>query len=702
MTLPGTQQNAVGFTGYDTIAGPERRTNRGYGQNINNIVRQPHMTSLEMTGSGGSMQLSVFEEEVSYTAAWENLASLHSDFYSDGKLSGKSRSSSPKTGETVDGALAAGFTLRPNEEKVVTFVLSWHFPGGTFGRSQSSFYNAYRFPTEENRIWYFPEAGSHYENWWSNAADVGSYVYENFDYLDSTTRLYYETLFSSTIPRYLPGRISSNICVLKSPTTFWTKDGYFGIWESTSSLQEWFGNVKHVIHYAQGHARLFPELGRILRNIDLDSQTSRGLLPARDGQILNAMDGHFGTILGVYREHLLSDNNDFLTAAWPRTQRAMDYAISEYDSDQDGMLSGGYHNTLDTNVSGTSPWVGTLYLAALKACEKMATITGDPESAAKYNRIWTLGKENQNKQLWNDSLGYYIEQTENLPNTRVMGQAVSIDMLLGQWWANQLDLGQIYPIDRTIAGLEKIFSTNRITDPGEGYYPSFRDFLGTGDTGWMMAVFPDKVPDNRIRYYNEVMSGFEYAAATAMLQYGMLDEGLAMIRAISERYDGRLRAEGEVHMANSSTVNGTGSPFGEDECGKFYVRPLSSWSALLALQGFIYNGPEQTIGFNPVWKPDNHASFFTTSAAWGLYSQIQTDASQVSEIDVKFGTARIKEITLGVPDQAIAKNISVKLGDREQNIEFSEQVGNTITIRLESTCEIDTESTLTVYLAFNN
>ncbi|KKK80811.1 hypothetical protein LCGC14_2819760 [marine sediment metagenome] len=55
-----------------------------------------------------------------------------------------------------------------------------------------------------------------------------------------------------------------------------------------------------------------------------------------------------------------------------------------------------------------------------------------------------------------------------------------------------------------------------------------------------MFVHTGEVPDNSIRYYNEVMSGFEYAAAASMLQYGMIEEGLGMVKAISERYDGRV------------------------------------------------------------------------------------------------------------------------------------------------------------------
>jgi hypothetical protein len=280
---------------------------------------------------------------------------------------------------------------------------------------------------------------------------------------------------------------------------------------------------------------------------------------------------------------------------------------------------------------------------------------------------------------------------------KVMTDATNIDMLLGQWWANQLNLGQLYPVDRTRQSLAKIHKNNKFTDiEGSGYKASFRDFLGTGNTGWFMNTYPGEIPENTILYHNEVMSGFEYAAASTMLQYGMLEEGLDIIGSIAARYDGRFRGEGEVHLANNSCVFGTGSPFGEDECGDFYTRAMSSWSALLALQGFIYEGPKQTIGFKPTWQPEDHASFFTTSKGWGLFSQTQTQSVQTADIAVKFGAAQIKNIVLAVPDKKTASKITVRLDGTEQTIENSKQDGNTLTINLKSASEVKAGSKLMV------
>jgi uncharacterized protein (DUF608 family) len=685
--LMAAQQNSVGFTGYDTITGPDNRNCSGFGSNQNTIVSGLGRTSLKMTGTAGSMQLSGYEPGMTSNASWASLASLFNDFSADGRLSGNMQAKSPQAETTVDGALAKDFTLNPGQEKTITFVLSWYFPKGSFGR-------------KDIPAWNFPEGGNQYENWWTDAGDVDNYMFAHFSGLDAKTRLYHNTFYSSNIPCNVLDRISSNICVLKSPTAFWLKNGYFGLWESTSDHEEWFGNCKHVYHYAQGHARLFPELGKKLRMQDLNTITEKGLLPSRDGELNNAMDGHFGTILGVYREHLLSDNNDFLAGAWPRTKKAMDYAISTFDPDKDGMMSGTHHNTLDCNISGTSPWIGSLYTAALKASEKMASIMGDTASASTYKRIWTSGVRNQNAQLWDNKLGYYKEKTENLPNTKVMANAVSIDMLLGQWWANQLGLGQIYPEDRSREALLKVYRTNKFTDTGSGYVAAFRDFLGTGDTGWQMFRHPAAIPDNTILYYNEVMSGFEYSMAATLIQYGLVNEGISVIQAIANRYDGRLRSTDEVHMANNSTVFGCGSPFGEDECGDFYGRALSSWSALLALQGFMYDGPQQVITFKPVWQPENHKSFFSASEGWGLFTQTRSNTSQTSVISVKYGNVTFRQIELMVPDKHKVSQVSVKENKSGKKKTKFSQNGNLVTINLASGCKITADTDIRIAIDF--
>ena len=82
--------------------------------------------------------------------------------------------------------------------------------------------------------------------------------------------------------------------------------------------------------------------------------------------------------------------------------------------------------------------------------------------------------------------------------------------------------------------------------------------------------------------HNEAMSGFEYAAATGMFYEGLDAEGLKVIAAIRDRYDGKKR-----------------NPFCEIECGFHYARAMSAYGAVLAMTGFHYSGVEKVMKFKP-------------------------------------------------------------------------------------------------------
>ncbi len=103
-------------------------------------------------------------------------------------------------------------------------------------------------------------------------------------------------------------------------------------------------------------------------------------------------------------------------------------------------------------------------------------------------------------------------------------------------------------------------------------------------------------------YLNETMNGFEYQAAAHMIAEGMVQEGLAVMKTLDERYDGNKR-----------------NPFDEVECGDHYARSMASYGALIAISGFTYNGPHGAIGFAPRLTPENFKAPFTAAEGWGSY-----------------------------------------------------------------------------------
>jgi len=624
------QQNAVGFDGRGRING---RSFPGYGGNTNRVRRTDRATVLEMAGAKpGSMALAVLDKAAAATAAWE----------APDKLPGPDKAGPSAKGETLDGALASTFTLEPGASRTVSFVLAWHFPGGRHGRGA------------------WGGGGNMYENWWPNAGAVADEVARRLDELTKLTRLYHDTLYETNLPRWLVDRLSSQLVVLHSQTTFWTKAGYFGGWEGCCPDRGCcHGNCNHVWQYAQAHARLFPEIARRMREQAFRFMAPNGAIPHRQPKSHPAFDGQCGDILGAYREHLCSPDGAWLKKHWPAVKKAMDFLIAANDRDEDGVLAGPQWNTLDCNTGGNTSWLGTLYLAALAASERMALLQGDKEAAARYRKIRESGSKKQDATLFNGE--YYIQIPDPKPQ-RDYHDGCHIDQLLGQWWAHQLDLGWLYPPDHCARAMGALFDNNFRTD-FRGVRQAPRKFVADDDAGLQMICWPkNNRPPNHTIYADEVMTGFEYSAAAMMLYAGRMKEAFTVLRAVADRYDGRART-GLTPSATASWGR-SGNPFGDDECGKFYARPMSIWSVLLACQGFTYDGPAGLLGFRPLWKPDDHASFWSGAEGWGLFTQKRQARRQTQRIEVRHGKLQVKTLVFELPKGAKPSKLAATLGGR--------------------------------------
>jgi uncharacterized protein (DUF608 family) len=490
-----------------------------------------------------------------------------------------------------------------------------------------------------------------YANHWPSALGVARDLQQRLGGLAERTRLFHDSLYASNLPYWLLDRITSQVAVLRSQTCFWGKDGYFGGWEGCNlDAGCCHGNCNHVWHYAQAHARLFPEIARRMRAQEFRYQAANGAVPHRQFKEFPACDGQCGAVLNSYREHLMSPDRKWLDANWPAIKRAMQYVIVTWDKNEDGVLAGPQWNTLDGALGGSTSWLGTMYLAALAAAEKMALLEHDPQAAERYAAIRVSGSKLQDETLFN--VEYYIQLPD--PEGREdYGTGCAIDQLLGQWWADQLDLGRLYALENERIALKSLFTYNfRGNMHGLKQLP--RKFVADDDPATQMITWPKGPrPAKCILYGDEAMTGFEYAAAAAMVQAGLVREGLCVTRGVWTRYDGRLRQGVAVGGFN-------GNPFGDDECGKYYARAMSVWSLLLACQGLVYDGPAGVIGFRPVWKPEDHASFFTAAEGWGLFTQRRSADTQTGQIDLRSGKLRLCTLVFHLPDGTRPAQVGVQ------------------------------------------
>ena len=691
------QQNAVGKQGKS--GGIKGREFSGYGGNRNSIRQRNDTAILHMTAdmppdalAGGDMVLAGRGGEFTASASWDTLEKLAEEFTATGRLTGPDQAGPSLQGSTLDGALATTSQLAPGEARTVTFFLTWHFPHGERGQLQKPNQWGYGHSS-------WSHLGRQYAKWWSDALEVAHYLDDHLDEVTAGTRDYHRALYDSNLPRYLLDRISSQVAILKSQTCFWAGDGYFGGWEGCGRTSgSCFGNCTHVWQYAQAHARLFPSIGRLMREQSLSVQDKQGGIPYRHPTGKVAFDGQCGEILGAYREHLCSRDGSWLRRHWPRIRQAMEYVINTFDPGRKGIPKGQQHNTLDAELSGSTSWLGTLYLAALAATEKMARLQGEKDLADGYRELRLAGSKTQDGTLFNGE--YYIQIPDQSPE-KAKGEnyltGSHIDQLLGQWWCNQLDLGSLYPPGHVKTALAALFKHNFRVDFSDvktyaaGSFP--RKFVHDDAHGMVMTSWPyggRPGPGKHLRFADEVWTGCEYSAAASMLAVGMLKEALLVVRSVADRHDGRLRTGLTGHAWGYS-----GNPFGDDECGKFYSRAMSNWSILLSAQGFTYDGPAGIIGFQPVWQPEDHASFFSAAEGWGCFRQKRESGSQLEKIEVRWGRLRLKKMVFALRADAAVTRVRVTVDGSEIPADWSVQ-GPRLTISLRDQLSVEAQQTLEV------
>jgi len=185
-----------------------------------------------------------------------------------------------------------------------------------------------------------------------------------------------------------------------------------------------------------------------------------------------------------------------------------------------------------------------------------------------------------------------------------------------------------------VSSLRAIFKYNFKTDL-TGWKHAPRAFAGAKDKGLIICTWPKGGrPPGVMLYSDEVWTGIEYQVAGHMIYEGLVEEGLAIVKAARERYDGVPRPPiGR-------------NPWNEIECGGHYARAMSSWGLLLGLSGWDYDGPRKKLRWTPRHTPENFKSFFAGPDAWGTLRQAREPKGQTNEIVVRQGQLPLSELSL--------------------------------------------------------
>ena len=585
---------------------------------------------------------------------WTDPEALLRAFSASGTPPAEGVASPTPVGRTTNAALSVPLNLPAGGEGSATFVVAWHFPNVERHGHAGNLYNR-RFP---------------------DALAVARYVTRNAAALWERTRLYHATFYQSNLPEEWLDAAGSQSVIFRGPTAFWAEDGYFAGYEGCYGCCPL--NCTHVWNYAQSHARLFPQVGRNLRESDLlvylrpDGETSH-----RQHQVHGAfIDGHAATIEAALREHQLSPDRRFLERVWPNLKKATDWMIERIDGDHDGVPAGHQPNTYDCSVSGANTFIGSQYLSALAAAERLAAAMEEAQTAARWRAVREAGMRNQEARLWNGE--HYIQVPDARP-AHDYNTGCHSDQLLGQWWAHQLGLGYLYPREHVRTALQAVMRHN-FREQFAGFKQAPRRYVPDDEGGLLMCTWPKGGrPSPFTIYADEVWTGIEYAVAGQMIYEGMIPEARRIVKMARSRYDGRRR--------DGLNSGPGGNPFNELECGKFYARAMSSWGLLLAAQGQVLDGPAGVLGFKPHWQPEEHRSFFTAPEAWGLFVQQRNGQRQSERIEVRHGVLRLRELVFALPETAGRVEAHVRIAGRPVGIRPA-RAGEEIRLRLERPAEV--------------
>jgi non-lysosomal glucosylceramidase len=664
---PAAQTASVGIA--FSIDNPVANGNPSLEKRVNEYRTDHSLTGLFMTNPGlagddpmnGSFVLGAAPKPGSKTTHWRgwpqggwwNSPLLFWDAFSaDGQLNNE-----PDARNAV-GALCQSGSIAPGKRREFTFVLAWHFPNRTpewCGWSAP--------PGKEKTV-----IGNFYSTRFTDAWAAAIYTASNAEKLEQKTRQFATAFRESTIPDAIKEAASANLSTLASTTCFRTADGEFhGFEGSDDRIGCCYGNCTHVWNYETATAFLFPSFALSLRKAafgfsedEAGGIHARQVLPdgeTRDGII--AADGHMGQIMHAYLDWKLSGDEAWLRQFWPRVQRAVSFAWIRggWDPAKEGVAVGVQNNTYDVAFFGPNPLCGIYYLGALRAAEEMALAVGDKTKAAECRTLFERGREWIDTNLFNAE--FYIQQIKGFPIDQIepslrigasgfnpedpqyqLGKGCLVDQLIGQYLACVMNLGALVSPDHIRATLRSIYTYN-YKRTMEGHDNVERTFALNDEAALVICDYGKAArPRIPFPYFAEVMTGFEYSACALMLYFGMAAQGVECIHNIRTRYDGEKR-----------------NPWDEAECGHHYARAMASWSSVVAISGFDFDGRRSAVVAVPRIPHETFRCFWSTGTGWGVFCYDQAPRGSKFRLQVLAGKLACRSCEIsGTGASASAQN----------------------------------------------
>jgi uncharacterized protein (DUF608 family) len=589
------------------------------------------------------------------TMAWNNIKG------------GEVKAVEPVASGAPGASLFVPFKLSPGQKKTIKVHFAWYVPDsdqahGKIGEkkedcdpqsgccSSPSQLGLDKYDKDFDAPFYKP----FYSSLFKTVEEVCDYWQGKYNELHKNSTLFKNAFYASTLPPEVMEAVASNLSILKSPTVLRQYDGR--LWNFEGCGDAWgccHGSCTHVWNYAQAIPHLFPALERTLRHTEFcESQNKEGhqnfrsTLPIKPAthDFHPAADGQLGGIMKVYREWRISGDNEWVKKMFPMVKASLDYCIRTWDPYEKGIIEEPHHNTYDIEFWGPDGMHASFYLGALSAMIVMGNFLN--KDVSKYEQLFTKGKKYTEKELYDGEYfiqkiqftglkaknpieasaismgGNYSDEAKKLLEKEgpkyQYGKGCLSDGVLGAWIARMCGLNDSLETNKIRSHLKSVHKYNlkdNLSDHANPQRPSYA--LGE-EGGLLLCSWPKggklSLP---FVYSDEVWTGIEHQVAAHLMLMGNVKEGLDIVRASRDRYDGSVR-----------------NPFNEYECGHWYARALASYGYLQCLTGVRFDAVERTLYVDS--KVGDFTCFLSTETGFG-------------NVTLKDGKVSVKEVFGKIP-----------------------------------------------------
>ncbi|MBX7254999.1 MAG: hypothetical protein K1Y02_01465 [Candidatus Hydrogenedentes bacterium] len=568
---------------------------------------------------------------------------LWGQFYYDGKLSNKiSRSE-----ESHSGAVCSTFDLPPKKGRSLVYVLAWYCP---------------LFEVEGI------DQGNGYTNTYPDSIAVATQALTYYRYYFQAVDDWHNRILSASLPRWMSRMLINNNYVF-STNAILTKSNDFGMMESPQNPLT--GSLDRRFYSSIGTHLFFPRLddGELALVSRLKDETAPGRIyrylgngclhrPSHGASEDELVDVNIKYVLMVYRNYISTGRRFIVDHIFPSARKAMEHVLA-CDRDRDGLPEQrGVSTTYDgVRIDGVSSYVGSLWIAALRAFSRLCRKLGHKDEATKWDELLLVAMKSFETKLWYEEGGYYrlawneaaSEGDLKADNTCLAGQ------LAGQWYADYLCLGSLFPPDRIKRALGAICRLNE------------------RKTGISAGVLPEELASQG-KPVHDSLAGVSWPNLDAaqfaclLIRHGYADRGIYVVQKTYKNIHGRRGRTFNQPMMWDLEKN--------DVCGPNpdrHVASPASWHLLFAIVGYHLNVPDGAFWLRPNLPRGVYslsAPIFTPlSFGWVKYREDDHPVYR-QVVHLSFDSPiKLNTIVLRLPDEVEDVQIKCESTDKIEEVE---------------------------------